>query len=67
MTVKNVKSIIAGMKDDDKVSFIRMGYDEDCFPITWIDSRDIVKIVKMSVRRKPTTYGGYYYPDDEEG
>ena len=67
MTVKDVKSIIAGMKDDDKVNFVRMGYDEDCFPMTWIDSRNIVKIVKMSARRKPTAYGGYYYSDNEEG
>lgn len=67
MTVKELKSMIADMKDDDKVSFIRRGYDEDCFPIEWVDSRDIVKIVKMSVRRKPTTYGSYYYPSNEEG
>lgn len=67
MTVKKLKSMIAGMKDDDEVSFIRRCYDEDCFPIDYIDSLSIVKIVKMSARRKPTTYGGHYYPDNEEG
>lgn len=67
MTVKELKSMVADMEDNDKVSFIRRGYDEDCFPIAWVDSRNIVGIVKMSVRRKPTTYGGYYYPINEEG
>ena len=67
MTVKEIKSMIAGMKDDDKVSFIRRDYDRDCFPVEWVENRDIVKIVKMSAKGKPTTYGGYYYPNDEEG
>ena len=67
MTVKEIKSMIAGMKDDDKISFIRRDYDRDCFPVEWVESRDIVKIVKMSVKGKPTTYGGYYYSSDEEG
>ena len=67
MTVKELKSMIADMEDDDKVNFIRGGYDEDCFPIAWVDSRNIVKIVKMSMRRKPTTYGSYYYPSNGEG
>lgn len=67
MTVKEIKSMIADMEDGDKVSFIRRGYDRDCFPVEWVENRDIVKIVKMSVKGKPTTYGGYYYPSGEEG
>ena len=67
MTVKEIKSMIAGMKDDDKISFIRRDYDRDCFPVEWVEDRDIVKIVKMSVRGKPTTFGGYFYPINEEG
>ena len=67
MTVKKIKSMIADMKDDDKISFIRRDYDRDCFPVEWVENRDIVKIVKMSVRGEKTTYGGYYYPSDKEG
>ena len=67
MTVKEIKSMIAGMKDDDKISFIRRDYDRDCFPVEWVENRDIVKIVKMSVRGEKTAYGGYYYPSDKEG
>lgn len=67
MTVKELKSMIAGMQDEDKVSFIRRDYDEDCFPVEWVEGRNIVEIVKMSVRRKPTTYGGYYYPTNKGG
>ena len=44
MTVKEIKSAVAHMKDDDEVKFVIRVYD-DCYPDEF-SINDVVKIIK---------------------
>ena len=44
MTVKEIKSMIAGMKDDEEIKFVIRVYD-DCYPDEF-SINDVVKIIK---------------------
>lgn len=59
MTVKEIKSALAGMKDDDEVKFISSYTDRD----GWLSEREIPikKIVKGDVELIRDKYGRYVY------
>lgn len=59
MTVKEIKSALAGMKDDDEVKFISSYTDRD----GWLSEREISikKIVKGDVELIRDKYGRYVY------
>lgn len=59
MTVKEIRSALAGMKDDDEVKFISSYTDRD----GWLSERaiPIKKIVKGSAELVRDKYGRYVY------
>ena len=59
MTVKEIKSALAGMKDDDEVKFISSYSDYE----GWLSEREtpINKIVKGNTEPIRDEYGRYFY------
>lgn len=59
MTVKEVKSALANMKDDEEVKFVVRDYDYDGFPQDC--DVDVIKIVRGDAERIRNEYGCYFY------
>ena len=59
MTVKEIKSMIAGMKDDEEVKFISSYTDDE----GWLSEREmpINKIVRGDAEPIRDEYGRYFY------
>ena len=59
MTVKEIKSALVGMKDDDEVKFISSYTDYE----GWLNEREIPinKIVKGDTEPIRDEYGRYFY------
>ena len=59
MTVKEIKSALAGMKDDDEVKFISSYTDYE----GWLSEREVPinKIVRSDAELIRDEYGRYFY------